>query len=337
VRHIVRAAFVTIVILAAPAAARAELVEEIIAWVNGEIITFSDYEREKESAIAEAYRSLQGRELDEWLTDVDKRILLDMIDRKILVHHAQSLGYNLDTMGDAMFENFKDQQNVEDEEAFLKSLEAQGLTIDIVKDRLISMYAPQEVINFEVTNRLAVSDREIEIYYGQNPEQFVTPGEVSIREIVLRADSDDEKDDRRAEAASAHERVTTGGEDFVAVVKELSEAGTRANGGLLGPLKGEDLSPQLAANAFELAVGEISEVMETPYGFHIIYIESRRDRSVLSLDEVREQLREFLEDQAFSEQIAAFMTRMRDNSEWCVKPKYEHLLAIPARTECQAL
>ena len=69
-RHIVRAAFVTIVLLAAPAAARAELVEEIIAWVNGEIITFSDYEREKESAIAEAYRSLQGRELDEWLTDV---------------------------------------------------------------------------------------------------------------------------------------------------------------------------------------------------------------------------------------------------------------------------
>jgi parvulin-like peptidyl-prolyl isomerase len=320
----------------ATATTRAELIEEVVAWVNGEIITFSELEEEEENQTAEAYRRLQGEELKQWLLDARSRILLDMIDRKILVHHAQSLGFDLDEMGEAMLDNFKEQQGVTTDAEFAERLESEGLTIEAVKQRLIEMYAPQEVISFEVTNRLSVSDRDVESYYNDHSTQFAQAGDVTVREIVLLAPSDTKKAERRAELDAVLARLEAG-EDFAAVAVELSEAGTSEQGGLLGPLKKQDLSAQLAAAAFTVPVGEISEVMETSYGFHLVKVESRTDASVLSLEEVREPLREKLMDAEFGKRISEFMTRLRSNSEWCVKPKYEHLLSIPARTECETI
>lgn len=331
-----RISLVALAALAVPTAPRAELIEEIVAWVNGDIITLSEYKSEEEGQTSEAYRQLSGEALDTWIKERKPRILLDMIDRKILVHHAKALGYDLDKLGDSILESFREQQGVGDDTDFERMITEGGMTIEDVKRRLVEMYAPQEVITFEVKNRVAVSEAEIEGYYLEHPAQFTDEGAVTFREIVLLADDDAKRDARRAEAQAIRERIVAG-EDFGEVAKRASEAGTRDGGGLLGPLSKDDLSEQLSEVAFSIPVGEVSEILETPYGFHLLEVESRTEDTLRSLEEVHERLRDYLERLATADRMEEFMTRMRDDSEWCVKPKYQHLVPISAPSECETL
>jgi parvulin-like peptidyl-prolyl isomerase len=258
-----------------------------------------------------------------------------MIDRKILVHHAKALGFDLDKLGESIFESFRDQQGIESEEEFARMIESEGMTVSTIKQRLLEMYAPQEVIDVEVRKRIAVSDGEVAAFYESNREEFFQEGEVVFREIVLLADSAERKNERRSEIAAIRDRAV-GGEDFAALATKLSEAGTGPGGGRLGPLPRQDLSPQLADVAFRIPVGEISEILDTSYGFHLLQVESRTEDGVQPLDAVREQVRKRLEDRAYRERLREFMTEARDESEWCVKAKYQQLLPIPAPTECDA-
>ena len=99
------------------------------------------------------------------------------------------------------------------------------------------------------------------------------------------------------------------------MARESSEAGTNAEGGLLGPLKRGELSEQLERLAFSLPVGEVSEIIEAPYGFHICVVESRTESRVPPLDEIGENLRRWLEDRKYLDQRNAFMAKLAVGGE----------------------
>jgi parvulin-like peptidyl-prolyl isomerase len=327
----------TLLVLAAGShASRAETLEEIVAWVNGDIITKSEYDEEQQARLAEAYRRFSGDELDRFVAQMHEGLLLEMIDRKILVDHAAALGYDLEKLGDTFYESFRKQQEVESEEELERLLAAEGMTVADLKRRLVETYAPDEVIRFEVRSRISVGDAEVERYYAEHPAEFDVPGKVTFREIVLLAKTDEEKRERRDEALDIVRRAAAG-EDFEQLARTMSEAGTKENGGLLGPLKREDLSPALAEVAFSIREGQPSDPLETPYGFHIIRLESRSEQRRQSLDEVREKLRGFLEERKFQAELRAFFEKARQKSEWCVKPKFHHLLSVSAPSECDKL
>lgn len=308
-------------LLAGATRARAELVEEIVAWVNGDIITRSELQEEEQVMMSEAYRRYTGEELDEQVRILQQELLIRMIDRKILVDKAAMM-YDMDKMGEAFYGSFKEQQGIADDEELAAALAREGMTVETLKERLIEMFAPDEVLRYEVGARVSVSDRELQAYHDSHSEEFRLPAEVTIREIVLLADGAAAKAERRAEAERVRERVTTGGEDFAAVAREVSEAGTAAEGGLLGPLEKGELSEQLEQFAFSLPPGEVSEIVDAPYGFHICVVESRTESRVPPLEEIGENLRRWLEDRKYYEQRNAFMTKARSEAEWCVKPAY---------------
>jgi parvulin-like peptidyl-prolyl isomerase len=306
------------------APARAEIVEEIVAWVNGDVITSSQFDAEEQMMTSEAYRRFAGEELDEQVKLIRLGLLIQMIDSKILVDRAERL-YDLDKMGEVFYNSFKNQQGIEDEEEFIRLLEQDGMTIDELKERLIALYAPEEVKRFEIGSKVPVGDKELETFYAEHPELFLVPGEVTVREIILLADTPEKKDELRARALEIREKVATDG-DFAEMAIEFSEAGTAAEGGLLGPLKVGDLSSQLEEVAFGLPVDEVSEVLETPYGFHILKIESRQEEGARPLDEIRDQLRLALEDQKYFTELETFMVEARAEADWCVKEKYKDRL-----------
>jgi parvulin-like peptidyl-prolyl isomerase len=187
-----------------------------------------------------------------------------------------------------------------------------------------------------VANRVSVSEREIEAYYRENPHTFEVEGEVELREIVLLAQDASSKDARREEARELWNQLRDG-TDFASLAKEKSEAGTAASGGKLGPLERADLSEILANVVFTLPVGELSELMETPYGFHIVKVISRVDEHTRNLDDVRDRIRAFLQDQKVRTELDDFLEKAREESEWCVKPKHKDLLSVPAPPPCERL
>ena len=147
---------------------------------------------------------------------------------------------------------------------------------------------------------------------------------------MLLADTDAKKEAKRAEAEQIVEKARSG-EDFATLAREYSEAGTKAEGGLLGEVKRGDLSPQLEAVAFTLEEGAVSDPIETLYGFHILKVESRTVDEHLSLDDTRERVRAYLEDLKYETDLTRFRDKMRNEAEWCVKAKYQD--RIPSRYE----
>jgi parvulin-like peptidyl-prolyl isomerase len=210
------------------------------------------------------------------------------------------------------------------------------MTPDDLKRQLIEMYAPAEVVRYEVSSRISVGDREIEARYAADAEPFRVPARATVREIVLLADSEEAKASRRAEAEAARKRITDG-EPFAEVAKEVSEAGTAASGGLLGTFEKGELAPAVEEMAFGLPVGQVSEIRDAPYGFHIVMVDERVEEHVRGIDEVREELRKKMEDEKFAVALEAFLVKARAASNWCVKPRYESLLSIPPPETCGPL
>ncbi len=322
------------VALVATPATRGELIEEIVAWVNGEVITLTDLQTEEQLMTAEAYRQFTGEELDRYVTKVKEELLLQMIDNKILVSRAAVL-FDINKMREVLYDNFRTAQNIDDEEEFEKMLAREGLTIAAMKQRLLEMSAPEEVYSYEVGGRIAVSAEEVRKFYDETPEMFVVPGEVSIAEIVLLADTAAARDERRAEAEALRAQAMIA-PDFSELAREKSEAGTATNGGKLGPLKREDLSETLGGVAFTIDIGSVSGLLEMPYGFHIITVTERTHDSFRTFEEVESRLRDGLEQQRFGEKRQEYMKRQRDLAEWCVKPRYRNRLSVPS-PECVAL
>jgi parvulin-like peptidyl-prolyl isomerase len=313
---------------------QAEILEEIVAYVDSDIITKSEFENEEQMLLAEAYREFTGEELDLVLQERREGLLQSMIDRKVLLHRAERL-YDVERMADVYYDGFRGQQGFDDDAEFEAWLDGQGLNIEEFKDRLVEMFAPDDVIRIEVGRGTTVGDKEVDAYYEAHPEAFKVPGQVTIREIVLLAETDADKDKRRPELATILERLAT--EDFATVAGEVSEAGTAAEGGLLGPLTRGDLSWQLATLAFEQQVGEFG-FLETTYGFHLLKVESRTEDSVKPLEEIREQLRGYLENEKYVTKLNEFMEKARSEAEWCVKDKYMHRLPPQApRQPCSSL
>ena len=312
--------------------ARAELIEEIVAKVNDDIITRSEVDREEQALMAELYRRFAGEELDQMVKDARSGLLQEIIDRKLLIHRAERL-YDIEKMQEVLLDEFMNREGIKNKEELERLLGQQGKTVEDLQRRLVEMMAPSEVIRFEVGNRLAVSDTEVDAYYETHSEEFEIRGEVTIREIVLLA-RDADKPKRRAEVDEIHERVTDGGEDFAEVAIEVSEVGTSEMGGLIGPFEKGDLVKAIEDAAFSIPVGTISPVLESENGFHIIKVEFRTDDGVRPLDEIREELRITLEDRKFEEALQDFLVKAREEANICVDPKYRSRFVLQVESSC---
>jgi parvulin-like peptidyl-prolyl isomerase len=305
---------------------RAEVIEEIVALVDGDILTKSEYDEQEQVTIQDIYRRFAGEELDRAVTAVRRTLLMDLIDRKILVHRAGRM-FDTERMKNVFYESFRDQQQAASDEEFIAMLQREGMTVESLKTKLIDMFAPDEVVRFEVSSRISVADHEVDTYYAEHIDEFRNDDEVELREIVLMADSKAKKAERRAEAEQLHARLTA--QDFAQIAAESSEAGTKSDSGYLGIVKRGDLSEKLEDVAFVLMAGTWSDVLEMPYGFHILYAENRQVGEIKSLEEVRDELRIQLEDNRFSAKLSEFMNKARGESEWCVKAKF--VASLPAQ------
>jgi parvulin-like peptidyl-prolyl isomerase len=284
--------------------------------------------------LADANRRYSGSELDRQVEELRANLLLQMIDRKILVDHAKRMFNDMSKVRDGLYQQFKQQQNIKSDEELARLLAQDGLTVDELKHRLVELYAPEEVLRMEILGRNAVPERDIDAYYAAHPEEFRLPAEVTFREIVLLVNEPSNRQARRADLEQVQARLAAG-EGFAELAQELSDAGTREAGGLLGPLPPDDLADELETVVLSAPIGEPT-TLEASYGFHVVRVESRLGERLKPVDEVRERLRRFLEERRYRDELKIYMTKARANAEWCVKPKYKDQLSIES-PQCDRL
>jgi len=305
--------------------AYAEVVDEIVVKVNDDIITKSDLDTEEQGLLQELYRKHSGTELDAQVAEAKKELLRRMIDHRVLSQRATHI-FDVTKMQDFYLEKFKEQQNIKSDKELEKLLAAQDMTLADWKKRLVEDFSPQQVIQMEISDRIAISDKDERAYYDAHTADFEVPAEAVVREIVLKA-SEPERAAQRAAAEAVRVRVTEPGADFATIAAEVSDAGTKKAGGLLGTVKKGDLAAPLENAAFTLPVGEISQVIEADYGFHILKVDTRTDATFKPFDDVKAEIETKLRGDRFTVEYNKYMIKAWSEATIWVSPKYQDRLS----------
>lgn len=164
-----------------------------------------------------------------------------------------------------------------------------------------------------VRERVEISEREIESYYKEHRDDYATPEEVHARHILIKVDSDAEEEEREAARERAEEilKRLREGADFEAMAKEYSEdPGSRSKGGDLGFFGRGRMVKPFEEVAFSLPVGELSDLVESPYGYHIIRVDERKGAGYRTLEEVRPQILQRLRREQSTDEIDKVARRL---------------------------
>jgi peptidyl-prolyl cis-trans isomerase C len=190
--------------------------------------------------------------------------------------------------------------------------------IGVSPDQLKSNAALSDLVRSYITTtidpQVTVSAEEVEAFYNQNPETFERPDMIRARHIIMRitqgADQA-EKDSAKARATAAHKRVIRG-EDFAAVAKEVSEGRNAASGGDLGFFAQDSMVPALSNAAFALDIGEISAVVESQFGYHIVKVEEKRPASKMPFEEAKEPIEQMLRENKAGQKVAEVLAALTE-------------------------
>ena len=301
VRALLAAAFCVAMLLCMPTswAQEAQTLDGIAAVVNEEIITISEVREAMAFEVAQLTQSYRGDELRQRISAVYKQTLRNLTDIQLQLVRARQLQMAVsDDETDRQIDALKEQNQISDEQ-LEQLLKSRGMTLDSYRQQIREGLLVTKVINAEVRSRLIILDSDLQEAYEARQESYRIPGTQTVSHILFllaERSSDDEVARRRVEAEGVLQAIRDGG-DFAALARQHSEGPSAERGGLLGTFKADELLPGFDESTADLQPGEVSDVVRTRVGLHIIRLEDRQMDSFRSLDDVREELQnELLRD-----------------------------------------
>lgn len=299
---------------------RPVVVEEIAAWVNGEIITRSQVLERERTLVAQLSSRLVGEDLDREVARMRRTLLTDMIRELILMQRAEILGLELDKVYQQALAQLKEQQGIKTNEELERVLKEEGISKKELKETLLRYNVPDIMVNLEVRDKISVTDEEVTAYFEAHKGEFGADEQFSIREIVLTREGRTEEELQRLGAAVMEE--LRGGTSFNELVVKYSQAPSRFKDGLIGPFQRGDLVPEIEAAALALSVGEVSEPIPTAAGLHIIKLESHMPAREPDLEEARKTIVSRLKQEKFTKALRAYFEMLMETNRIEVNPLY---------------
>jgi peptidyl-prolyl cis-trans isomerase SurA len=318
-------------VLAAVATPRAEIIEQILVKVNGEIFTKTDLEQRQVAALRQKGQTIDLKsdpnnvQLRKALDEVTPQIMVDAIDEMVVVQRGKELGY---TLSDAQFksvvDNIRKENKIETDEQFQAALKSENLTMADLRRNLERTMIFQRVQQNEVLAKIGVTDDEARKYYESHLKEFTTSPTVTLREILVAVPGDPKvmnvaaDEAAKAKVEQLRKRVTTGGENFEKLAAEISDSPSKANAGLIGPLSVNDLSPELRKLVESMKAGDVSEPVRTTRGYQILKLEAITPTNTLTLDQAREQISERVFTDKRKAEFQKYLEKLRAQAiiEW---------------------
>jgi parvulin-like peptidyl-prolyl isomerase len=298
-----------------------EILEQVLVKVNGEIITKTEFEARQVAELRTrpefATSTPSGQELQRIVAEITPGLILAAVDELLLVQRGRESGYAL---GDQQFaqilDNIKTSNNLEDDARFQEALKQEGLTLADLRRNLERQMLVQQVVREEVLSKISITDEEARAYYDRNRAEFTSPVEVTLREILFEVPTSErgvnvaEDDEVRARAEQVRQRLIAG-EPFPRLAGEFSAAASRANGGLIGPLKADELAPNLRELLAGMSPGDITELLRTPRGYQILKLEARTEATLRSFDEARGDIGNRIGEEKLQGERERYLDRLR--------------------------
>jgi peptidyl-prolyl cis-trans isomerase C len=282
---------------------------EVVARVNGETISKADFDEAVKELEASAGQPVPAAQRNEVL----RGVLDQLIGYRLLVQETKTRKITVaDTELDARIAEIRKQFPTE--EAFKQVLTQRSLTLEKLRTDARDDLMVSKMLQAEIGAKTAVTPAQVTDFYQKNPEQFQQGPSVRASHILIAFPENADAAAKQAAKVKAEGvlKEVKSGKDFAALAKTNSQdPGSAVNGGDLGFFQQGQMVPPFDAVAFKLAPGEISDLVETTFGYHIIKVAEKKDGGTVPLDDVRPQLEQYLEGQNRQLQTQAFVESLK--------------------------
>ncbi len=316
------------------------VVEEIIARVNNEIVTRSEYIRSRDQLKQEVQQQ-DPSNADREFAQKEKDVLRDLIDQQLLLQKGKDLGITGDTELVKRLDEMCKQMNLETMEDLEKAAEAQGASYEDFKQNLRNQIITQKVIGQEVGQKLAMNKEEEKKFYDLHRAELEQPEQVRLSEILIApkpqaklATGADSKpaaptaEDVEAALAAAKAKAEDlldqirKGAKFADLAKQYSDDPSAKDGGDLSYFKRGTMTKELDEKVFALKAGEVTDVIRTKQGYTILLVSEHQMAGIPPLKEVEPRIQDALYMQKLQPALRAYLTTLREEAFIDYKPGY---------------
>ena len=301
------------------AAVAADVADRIVAVVNDDVVTLAELNRAFEPYAKNIEANYKGSDKETVLKQNKAALLQRLIDQMLIEHEAKKAGTGIaaikddevmDVLNDMLAKN---NSTLTD---YQRKLAAEGNTLGNVKKEIKAQMLRMRLLRREVQSRILITDQEIGEFYDKHRQDYEGKEAVRIKQILLpvRADADKkERDGIRNQALQLRERILKG-EPFEQLAAQFSEGPAAAQGGDIGFVERGVILPEVEKAAFGLSAGQLSEVIETEMGFHLIAIVDKRGAGLKPLPVVRNEIKAKIEDEKISKKYDEWIDGIRKRS-----------------------
>ncbi len=361
-------ALILIAIVCCSAFAAGQVVEEIIARVNSQIITRTEFLRSKDQ-LKDDVKQQDAANADKLYNDREKDILRDLIDQQLLIEKGKDLGITGDTDLIKRLDQMRKEMKLETMEELEKAATAQGISYEDFKQNMRNQIVTQKVIGEEVGSHLSIAKDEEQAFYEQHKNEMEQPESIKLSEILVAPHKAAEKPadkavpvsgdsgtagdaktgDTSAEAAKQAEEAAalTAAEakandllkqirasaSFEDVAKKNSDGPSAAQGGDLGVFKRGALAKELEDKTFAMKAGEVTDVIRTKQGYVILKVTAHQAAGIPPLKEAEPRIQDALYYQKLQPALRTYLTKLREEAYIDVKAGYIDSGASPNETK----
>ena len=289
--------------------------KENAAVVNGSVITQDQFASEMGQVNQEFLK--QGKTpTDSQLKEIKKTVLETLINRELLFQESQKTGIHITE--EVIQDQLKSvKKRFPNQEEFEKALKQMKLTENDVKSQISRAMAIRELINKQIIQKIVIPDQESRIFYDTHPEAFKQPEQVRASHILAEVKPNAEKSEKSKamEKIKKVQKQLGEGDDFAELAKKYSDGPSKTKGGDLGYFKRGQMVKPFEDTAFALEPNQVSDIVETDFGYHLIKVLDKRPERVLPYEDVKQRINTYLAKEKEKKEINVYIEGLKKNAE----------------------
>lgn len=315
--------------------AEAVMIEQIVAKVNGEIITRSEIERMRKQLIeaAQAQKIPEG-DIPKLVAEREKDLLKEKIDQMLLVQKGKELSINVDGDVTKQIADIQRRTKIPDQEKFQSYVKEQtGMPFEDYKNEMRNGLLTRRVIGQEVSSKISVPRAEAKKYYDEHQSEFQREERVFLREIFLSTEAKDPKA-QEAIAKKAKDLVirARGGEKFGDMARDNSESDSAQNDGEVPPYKKGELLKEIEDQVWAAQRNTVTEPIKRPNGWLILKVEEHHQAGLADFEEVEGEIMNKLYAPKMDPAVREYLTRLRQDAFLEIREGYADSGAAPGKS-----
>ncbi len=297
----------------------AEVTDRIVAVVNDEVITLVELNRGFEPYAKNIEANYKGNDKEATLQQNKKVFLQRLIDQLLIEQQAKKAGAGFTAVSDEEVMNVVQDMLAKNNlsmENYVKKLAAEGNSLEAVKKEIRGQMLRMRLLRREVQSKIVVTDEEIGDFYDKHRQDYEGEEAVRIKQILLPVVAGADKKTRESvkeQARQLRERISKG-EPLEILAAQYSKGPAAAQGGDIGFVERGVMVPEVEKAAFSLSAGQISDVIETEMGFHIIAVVDKRGAGLKPLPAVRNEIKAKIEDEKVAKKYDEWIEDLRKKS-----------------------